>query len=139
MISDNFKKAILLYVYYMGGIDLWIRVYKWIDLGGKSFKWEGWNFSFIKTTFEFKSHFFSEKSRQNCRHSSWRYQITAPKFFFWISDIIYGQIANRILNLIQILEFWLHSIAFLCIKLFSRSNIKQVRVQLGSKKFKRKV
>ena len=27
MISDNFKKAILSYVYYMGGIDLWIRVY----------------------------------------------------------------------------------------------------------------
>ena len=27
MISDNFKKAILLYVYYMGGIDLWLRVY----------------------------------------------------------------------------------------------------------------
>ena len=28
MISDNFEKAILLHVYYMGGIDLWVRVYE---------------------------------------------------------------------------------------------------------------
>jgi len=27
MISDDFKKAILLYVYYMGYIEMWVRVY----------------------------------------------------------------------------------------------------------------
>ena len=27
MISDNFKKAILLYVYYIGYIEMWVRVY----------------------------------------------------------------------------------------------------------------
>ena len=27
MISDNFKTAILLYVYYMGYIEIWVRVY----------------------------------------------------------------------------------------------------------------
>ena len=32
MISDNFNNAIVLYVYYMGYIEIWIRVYNTLGI-----------------------------------------------------------------------------------------------------------
>jgi len=60
-------------------------------------------------------------------------------FFFKILDINYCQLANRILYLFHNSESLLHSIACLCKKLFSRPNLKQVRVMPWCRKFKRKV
>ena len=85
-----------------------------------------------------KGHFFSDHNFTIIPPPADQTKLTT-KIFFWILDIIYRQMADKILNLIRNSESWLNSTVLLYQELFSIPNFKQTTVKLGGRKFKLKV